>query len=63
MMKILSAKDVAKKTSLSVPHIRRAAKAHLFPAPIKLSESRLGWLEEEIDTWLKQTVLSAREGN
>ena len=49
------------KTSLSVPHIRRAAKANLFPAPVKLSESRLGWLEEEIDAWLKQTVLSARE--
>ena len=63
MMKILSAKDVAQKTSLSVPHIRRAAKANLFPAPVKLSESRLGWLEEEIDAWLKQTVLSAREGN
>ena len=63
MMKILSAKDVAQKTSLSVPHIRRAAKANLFPAPIKLSEIRLGWLEEEIDAWLKQTVLSAREGN
>ena len=62
-MKILSAKDVALKTSLSVPHIRRAAKANRFPAPVKLSESRLGWLEEEIDAWLKQTVLSAREGN
>ena len=62
-MKILSAKDVAKKTSLSVPHIRRAAKTNLFPTPVKLSESRLGWLEEEIDAWLKQTVLSAREGN
>ena len=59
-MKILSAKDVAKKTSLSVPHIRRAAKANLFPAPIPLSDSRLGWLEEEIDAWLKQTILSAR---
>ena len=45
-MKILSAKDVAQKTSLSVPHIRRAAKSNLFPAPIRLSESRLGWLEE-----------------
>lgn len=63
MVRILSAKDVALKTSLSVPHIRRAAKANLFPAPVKLSESRLGWLEEEIDAWLKQTVLSAREGN
>ena len=62
-MKILSAKDVAAKTSLSIPHIRRAAKENIFPSPIKLSESRLGWLEEEIDTWLKKTVLSSREGN
>ena len=62
-MKILSAKDVAQKTSLSVPHIRRVAKSNLFPAPIRLSESRLGWLEEDIDAWLKQTILSAKGEN
>lgn len=51
-MKILSAKAVSAKTSLSVPHIRRAAKEGTFPQPFKLSEARMGWLESDIDTWL-----------
>ena len=29
-------------------------KSNLFPALIRLSESRLGWLEEDIDAWLNK---------
>lgn len=52
-MKILSAKAVAAKTSLSIPHIRRATKEGNFPQPIQLSEARMGWLESDVDAWIK----------
>ena len=48
-MKILSAKAVAAKTSLSIPHIRRATKEGNFPKPVQLSEARMGWLESDVD--------------
>ena len=52
-MKILSAKAVAAKTSLSIPHIRRATREGNFPQPIQLSEARMGWLESDVDAWIK----------
>ena len=55
-MKLLKAKDVANKTSFSVPHIHRMAKDGKFPQPIKLSESRKGWLEKDVDKWIEECV-------
>ena len=52
-MKILSAKAVSAKTSLSIPHIRRATKEGNFPQPVQLSEARMGWLESDVDAWIK----------
>lgn len=48
-MKILSARQVAEKTSLSIPQIRRMSAARKMPTPIKISQSRLGWSEVEVD--------------
>lgn len=61
-MNVLSAKAVSAKTSLSVPHIRRAAKKGVFPRPVKLSEARLGWLEDDIDKWVSALDQSNQEG-
>lgn len=33
-------------------HLRRMVKAGKFPMPIPLSESRIAWVEAEIDDWL-----------
>ncbi len=55
-MKLLKAKDVANKTSFSVPHIHRMAKDGKFPQPIKLSDSRKGWLEKDVDKWIEERV-------
>ena len=60
-MKILSAKAVSAKTSLSIPHIRRATKEGNFPRPVQLSEARMGWLEADIDAWIK--TISQRKSN
>jgi len=55
-MKLLDAKAVARKTSFSVPHIRRLSKSGQFPRAIKISDARYGWLETDIDEWITQCI-------
>ena len=51
-MRILKAKEVAERTSISIPHIRRLAREGKFPKPVSLTENRSGWLETEVDEWI-----------
>ena len=51
-MKILSAQQVSDMTSLSIPQIRRMSSKGEMPKPIKISQSRLGWSEDEINSWI-----------
>ena len=62
-MKVLSASEVAKKTSMSVSNIRRLARNKQFPEPFALTESRYGWLESDVDEWISECVRSYRGGN
>ena len=55
-MKVLSASEVAKKTSMSVSNIRRLARNKQFPEPFALSENRYGWLETDVDEWISECV-------
>ena len=48
-MRILKAKEVAERTSISIPHIRRLAREGKFPKPVPLTENRSGWLETEVE--------------
>ena len=57
-MKLLKAKEVAARTSFSIPHIHRLAREGKFPKPIKISESRNGWLEEDVNNWIEKCVRS-----
>jgi prophage regulatory protein len=59
-MRILKAKQVAEKTSISIPHIRRMAREGRFPFPVKLSEHRSGWLEADVDEWIGECVRKHR---
>ena len=61
-MKILSARAVSAKTSLSIAYIRRATKAGKFPKPLKLSNARMGWLESDINDWVSALIKSRHEG-
>ena len=55
-MKVLKATEVAKKTSLSVPHIWRMAREDKFPKPFKLSDHRSGWWEDNVDAWISERI-------
>ena len=55
-MKILNAKEVSKRTSFSVSHLRRLSKEDKFPKPVQLSEHRSGWLEQDVENWISECV-------
>lgn len=59
-MRILSAKEVAEKTSFSTGHLRRLAKENKFPKPVQISENRSGWLEEDVNKWIESRIRAHR---
>lgn len=50
--KILRYAEVLRRTGLSRTTIWRKIRAGDFPAPIQLGPNSVGWLDEEIDTWV-----------
>jgi prophage regulatory protein len=62
-MKILKAKDVAERTSISIPHIRRLSREGKFPKPMKISDCRTGWLETEVEEWISECVRRHKRGD
>lgn len=52
-MKILDVNDVVRMTGLSRPTLKRAELAGKFPARIKLSKGRIGYVEDEILAWIE----------
>ncbi len=58
-MRILIFSDLkARGIHYSREHIRRREKAGTFPLHVDLGEGRIGWLEEEIESWI--ATLAAR---
>ena len=51
-MKMLMIREVTKMTSLSRVTIWRKVQEGVFPKPIQLSHSRVGFVEAEIEEWL-----------
>ena len=62
MAKLIRAKEVAKKVTLSVSHVYRLARDGKFPKPRKLSANTTVWVEEEIDQWINERLgLNSKE--
>lgn len=55
-VRILKAKEVAERTSVSTAQIHRMVKAGRFPSPIKITDHRTGWVEEEVNQWISDCV-------
>jgi len=53
---ILNLKQVRERTSLSGPTIWRKERKGDFPARKQISSNRVGWIEEEIESWLSQRL-------
>jgi predicted DNA-binding transcriptional regulator AlpA len=63
-MRIISPKQVAYKTNVSLRQQGRLIERGQFPKPIPLYEGgrRIGFVEAEIDEWIAARVIAARVG-
>jgi prophage regulatory protein len=59
-MQILNAASVSKLTSISRSHLHRLAREGKFPKPMKISHSRSGWLQEDVEAWISECVRKHR---
>lgn len=59
-LKILRRRQVEDRVGLSCSTIYAAVAAGTFPKPIQLSAQSVGWLESEIDSWLRERVAASR---
>jgi prophage regulatory protein len=56
MGKILRKRDVIRLTGLSKSTIYKYIKDGLFPSQIQLGPRAVGWLEEDVKTWLNSRI-------
>jgi prophage regulatory protein len=61
--KIARRKKVEDRTGLSRSSIYAGIKAGTFPKPIQLGRQSVGWLESEIDAWLRQRIAASRNAS
>ncbi len=59
-MRIIKAKEVADKLSISVAYVHILSNKGKLPKPIRVSEGRLGWIESEVEDWMRELVQSQR---
>ena len=57
---ILRRRQVEARTGLSRTTIYNRIRAGTFPAQISLGERSVGWIESEIDAWLKGQIEKSR---
>lgn len=60
-LKILRRPEVEKVTGLCRSTIYAKMEDGTFPKPIKLSERSVGWLEHEVQEWLKNRISDSRK--
>jgi prophage regulatory protein len=62
-MKLIPMDALDKKSiPYSRAHLYRLIRAKKFPAPVRLGENRIAFLESEIDDWLKEKI-AARDAD
>lgn len=59
-MKIINLQHVTDKTTLGRSTLYAYMKAGKFPASILLGDRHVGWIEEEVDTWVAGRVKASR---
>jgi prophage regulatory protein len=59
-LRILRRKKVEIKTGISRSSIYDGIKRGTFPKPIQLGQQSVGWLESEIDAWLRERIAASR---
>ncbi|MCR5869375.1 MULTISPECIES: helix-turn-helix transcriptional regulator [unclassified Sphingomonas] len=55
-MRLLSKKDVRDRVLYSPAHIARLEAAGQFPKRVRIGVGRVGWVETEIEDWLRARI-------
>lgn len=55
-MKLLSKKEVREKVLYSFAHIARLEAAGLFPKRVPLGPGRVGYVDEEVEDWIRNRI-------
>ena len=55
-MRLLSKKAVRETVLYSPQHIARLEAAGQFPKRVRLGPGRVGWIEQEVQDWLKERI-------
>ena len=59
---ILRLPAVKQKTGQSRSTIYDKVQRGEFPAPVKIGERAVGWVEAEVDAWVEQLIQASRKG-
>ena len=54
--KILSSKELMNRVPYSTVQIWRLEKAGTFPRKVQLGPNRVGWVEAEVEAWLRKRL-------
>jgi prophage regulatory protein len=55
-MRLLKIEDVMRKTTLSAKSIINNSSAGKFPSPVPLFDDKEGWVETEVDAWIRDSI-------
>lgn len=59
-LRILRRRQVEERVGLSCSTLYAGIAAGTFPKPIQLGAQSVGWLESEIDAWLRDRITASR---
>jgi len=59
-VRMLRLPEVVKRTALSRSQIYRLVELGTFPKQVALGERASGWVEEEVDAWLRERIMRSR---
>ncbi len=60
-VRMLRLPEVVNRTALSRSQIYRLIELGTFPRQIQLGERAAGWVEEEVDGWLRERIERSRK--
>ena len=55
-MRIVRRDELTRRVGYCLGHIYRLERAGLFPRRVQLGPRSVGWLEEEVEGWIRQRV-------
>ena len=58
--RIIRFHQVQARTGLSRSTIYRRLAEGSFPRPVQLGARAVGWIEEEVDEWIRQRIVASR---